>query len=172
MRLTLIGVVTTAVLVLSTAASAQTPDPAVGRKVWITMADASVHHGTVARVTPEVVTLTFGGATLALPTRDVRRIEAPDRVGDGVAKGAIGMAIIGGVGTGVFEYVLCARDCVFSTMKTGLVGVALGGAVGAVLGGLLDAANPERQVIFERTSLNIAPVITGRSRSVSFVVRW
>jgi len=172
MRLTLIGVVTTAVLVLSTAASAQTPEPAVGRMVWITMADASVHHGTVARVTPEVVTLTFDGATLALPTRDVRRIEAPDRVGDGVVKGAIGLAIVGGVGTGLLGGYVCEHNCASYMATVGLLGAAIGGAAGAVVGGLLDAANPGRHVIFERTSLNIAPVITGRSRSVSFVVRW
>jgi hypothetical protein len=172
MRLTLIGVVTAAMMVLSTTASAQTPNPTIGRKVWVTMADASVHHGTVVLVTSDAVMLKVGGATLALPTQDVRRIEAPDRVSDGVAKGAIGMAVVGGVGTGLLSAAFCESNCGSYVATVGLVGAAMGGAAGALIGGLLDAGNPARKVIFERTSLTIAPVITGRSRSVSFVVRW
>lgn len=156
MRLTLIGVVTAAMMVLSTAASAQTPNPAVGRKVWVTMADATVHQGTVARVTPEVVTLTFGGATMALATQDVRRIEAPDRVSDGVAKGAIGFGLAGGLGLGLLGGYVCEHNCASYMAKTGLFGAAVGAAAGAIVGGLLDAGNPAREVVFERTSLNIA----------------
>lgn len=172
MRLTLIGVVTAAMMVLSTAASAQTPNPTIGRKVWVTMADASVHHGTVALVTSDAVMLKVGGATLALPAQDVRRIEAPDPVSDGVAKGAIGFGLAGGLGLGLLGGYICEHGCASYMAKTGLVGAAIGGAAGALIGGLLDAGNPARKVIFERTSLTIAPVITGRSRSVSFVVRW
>lgn len=172
MRLTRIGIVFTGLLLSSAAAGAQTPDPAVGRKVWITMADASVHQGTVARVTPDIVTLTFKGATVTLPTQDVRRIEAPDPVRDGVTKGAIGLAAVGGLGFGVFGGLVCEHNCPSYMVKVGLVGAAMGAAGGAILGGLLDAGNPGREVIFERTSVSIAPVITGRSRSVSFVVRW
>jgi len=172
MRLALIGVVTAGLLVVSTGAKAQTPDSAVGRKVWVTMADASVHQGTVARVTGEVLTLALDGATTALATQDVRRIEAPDGVSDGVAKGAIGVAIAGGVGTGLLAGAICEHSCGSYVLKMGVVGTALGGVVGAIVGGLLDAANPGRQVIFERTSLTVAPIITGRSRSVAVVIRW
>jgi len=172
MQLTPIGIVATGVLLLSAAASAQTPTPAVGRKVWITMADASVHQGTVARVTEEVVTLTVAGDTVALASRDVRRIEAPDRVSDGVAKGAIGFGLAGGLGLGLMGGYVCEHNCASYMAKTGLFGAAVGAAAGAIVGGLLDAGNPARKVIFERTSLSIAPVITGRSRFVSVVVRW
>jgi hypothetical protein len=172
MRLTLIGVVAAAVLLMSSGASAQTPNPAVGRKVWITMADASVHQGRVARVTSDILTLSADGTTMALATRDVRRIEAPDGVRDGVAKGAIGTAIGGGLVLGVLGGLVCEHNCGAYMVQTGLFGAVVGGAAGAIAGGLLDAANPGRQVIFERTSLSIAPVITGKSRSVSIVVRW
>jgi hypothetical protein len=57
-------------------------------------------------------------------------------------------------------------------VKTGLFGAAVGAGAGAIVGGLLDAGNPARKIIFERTNLSIAPVITRRSKSVSFVFRW
>ncbi len=172
MRLTIIGVAATAVLLMSSGASAQTPNPAVGRKVWITMADASVHQGTVARVTSDILTLSADGTTMALATKDVRRIEAPDGVRDGVAKGAIGTAIAGGLVLGLLSGYVCEHSCSSHMVTVGLVGAATGGAVGAMAGGLLDAANPGRQVIFERTSLSIAPVLTAKSKSVSFFFRW
>lgn len=172
MRLARIGGLVVGLLAMSAAAMAQNPNPTVGQKVWITMADASVHHGRVARVTPEAVTLTIDGASAELAARDMRRIEAPDRVGDGVARGAIGLAIAGGLGNGLLAAAICEHNCASYVMKMGLAGAVLGGAAGAIVGGLLDAGNPGREVIFDRTSLTIAPVITARSRSVAVHVRW
>ncbi len=172
MRAVSIGVMMVGLLVTGSAASAQHPAPPVGQKVWITMADASVHHGTVAQVNAEAVTVVSDGASMALATKDVRRIEVPDRVGDGVARGAIGLAIVGGLGTGLMGAAVCEFGCLSYAAQMGLFGAVTGGAAGAIIGGLLDAANPGRDVLFDRASLTIAPVVARRSRSVSVRISW
>jgi hypothetical protein len=172
MRLTLIGAAIAGMLVWPAAAQAQAPNAAVGQKVWVTMADATVHKGKVARVTTESVTLTVAGGSVVLAAPDVRRIEASDRVKDGVVKGAIGFGLAGGLGLGLLGGYVCENGCPAYMVKTGLFGAAVGAATGAIVGGLLDAGNPARKVVFERTSLTIAPDIAGRSKSLSVVVRW
>jgi len=126
----------------------------------------------VERVTSGALSVTAHGVTTTLPTQDVRRIEAPDRVSDGVAKGAIGAAIAGGVGTGLMAGAICEHNCGAPMWRrSGFLVPLMGAATGAVVGGLIDAAPPGRQVIFERRLLTVAPIITGRSRSVAVVIR-
>lgn len=173
MRFVLIGVLTVTLVVTSTAAAAQSPDPAVGRKVWITLADASVQHGTVVRVDPDTLTLKVSGVTMPIAKDAIRRIEARDDVNDGIVRGAIGVGIAGAAVTGYLGYATCeSKYCAPYTLKIGLLGAAMGGAIGAVVGGLLDAGTPGREVIFERTQVSVAPVFTSQSRAVSVVVRW
>jgi hypothetical protein len=173
MRHGFLGIVIAGVLAAATPADAQAPAPAVGRSVWITMTDGTVHRGSVAGETSDAIRLQINGETTALAKSDVRRIEATDGVGDGIAKGAIGLAIVGAAGAGYLAYATCeSANCAPYTLKVGFVGAAMGGAAGALVGGLIDAAIPGRQVLFEQRTLTVVPVITGRSRSLTVLVRW
>lgn len=173
MRHHLITLVTAVLVATAMPAFAQVPDLAMGRTVWVTTVDGTVHHGKVAGDTRDAITLRLDGQETAVPRSDVRRIEARDSTADGVVKGAIGLGIVGAAGSGFLAYATCeGGNCAFYTVKIGLVGGAMGAAAGAVVGGLIDAAIPGRQVLFERGSLQITPVLTGASRSVVVRVRW
>jgi hypothetical protein len=173
MRLGLTFVVIAVLMAAPAPALAQARELAPGRTVWITTLDGIVHRGRVAGDTPDAITLSIDGATTTVARSDVRRIEARDSTADGVVKGAIGLGITGAVGSGYLAYATCeGGNCALYTVQIGLVGAAMGAAVGAVAGGLIDAVIPGRQVLFERQTLTIVPVVTGTSRSVAVTVRW
>lgn len=167
------GVIACVVLLFAGGVSAQTPGALTGKTIWITTTGGEVLQGTVAADSAGAITLRAGELTTTIPRSDVRRIEARDSVDDGVIRGTIAGAIVGAGGSGFMVYATCeVRNCAFYTVKIGLVGGAMGAAVGALAGALVDAAIPGRQVLFERQTLSIAPVVTHSSQSVSLRVRW
>lgn len=173
MRHEFVFLVAAMIVATTTPAPAQAPDLAVGRSIWITTTDGTVHRGKVEDETSDAITLRIDGAATKVALSSIRRIEARDSVHDGVVKGAVGLGIGGAVGSGYLAYATCeGGNCAFYTLKIGLVGGAIGAAAGAVTGGLIDAVVPGRQVLFERNILTIAPVVTRTSRFVSVQVRW
>lgn len=161
------------VLMMAAPVQAQSPDPGVGRTIWLTTADGVVHRGVVDRVTGDVIRLRIDGLLVDVPAPDVRRIETRDGVGDGMAKGAIALSAAGAVGAGYLGYATWeGGGRARYAFQVGVLGAMMGGVAGAIVGGLVDVAIPGREVLFERGTVTVTPVVTDTARSIGIRIRW
>src|SRR5687768_17301698 len=63
----------------------------VGQKVRVTVADGRIITGRVSLLTPASIEL----AGTSIATRDVRRVQVPDSLRDGIEKGAVLCGLLG-----------------------------------------------------------------------------
>ncbi len=145
-------------LILAAPASAQERH----KQVWVTQADSGdVVRGQI---------LGLSGETLALLTRDNRRVEVPlDRVlrieihGDSVKNGAaIGAAIMGGL-----SLLTCAR---FGGGGACVGGLVVNAVVGGLVGAGIDALNNGRTTIYSKPAAT--PAASGPGARVQFKLRF
>jgi hypothetical protein len=161
-----------------TASLARTPLAQIrsGQHVWITVADGEEYAGEVVSRAPGAVTLRrrHGGTSIA--TADIVRIDAPDRLLNGImigvgAGGAAGAVLGGIIGDFVCE---SSNGCV--TMGALLVG-GMGAGMGGLIGAMVDGVRDNRRPVYDRSAnprpqVTLVPVLSRDKRGVSATIRW
>lgn len=152
-------------------------DVHVGQRVWITTDDGAEHAGRIDQLTPAAIALDRGAGATLVPLARIRRIEATDTLGNGIAIGtAAGFAGLGGVAAWVTN-AACDNEggtCGLSTIgRLTLFGI-VGAGAGAGVGALVDALHHGRRTIYEHRGVTIAggPVVSRGVRGVSMSIRW
>jgi hypothetical protein len=146
--------------------------------VWVTTADGRELSGTVVSSTPTSVVVRKDGLDATVALGDVRRIEAPDSLSDGIRHGAIGGAVVcGGFALAVVrgfcgsEHASCSGAVPFVMISAGV-----GAGVGAGLGALIDHLVVHRDTIYAATAapmkIDWAPVVGPHHAGMGVTVRW
>lgn len=157
--------------------SAWGPTPLqTGRRVRIMRADGDETLGSIGQIDDgriEVVTRT-GRALFA--RGDVARIQLSDSVRDGVRRGALvgGAALAAIAAAGYLVSCDSDEDCSWAALATA-TGFGYGAGLGAIVGGMVDAAFDRPVGVFERTApVSSIPQIPVRGRGFSAIahVRW
>ncbi len=184
---------TTLMMVIPATAGAQLSTAAmpavVGQTVWLTSSDGRITKGKVLQQTAESIEVGGdGGATTQLGIADVRRVQSPDSVTNGVVKGALSLGLAGLlIGT-----IADAGDAVGQVFGSSLVillggqvepirpsnhyvtGALVGVAAGALLGYALDSGKVK--TLYEREdgglSVAVRPMLSETGNGVGVRVRW
>jgi hypothetical protein len=171
------------VLVSSLTVQAQTPAPqplaplpliSGGQRVWVTTADGRVFTGNLVLFTPAGVVVRKGGADARIEFGDVRRIEVPDRLGNGIRNGAIVGAVFYGAMSAAFAGGECDHGC-GGVVAFVVVGSAFGAALGAGIGALVDYLIVGRDVIYSApppASVRFAPILAPTRAGMAVRIAW
>ena len=155
----------------------------VGQNVRITTVDGATTQGNVIRLTPASVEIGDGGVTRSsLAVADVRQIQIPDPVKNGVVIGAVSLGLVGGLAGAYGAAVGDVYDSAFYSTEpdegTGAGGFLIGAAVGAIVGGLLGGAIDGARVrtIYTRPAggitLGLRPIVSAAGKGVALRVVW
>ena len=150
----------------------------IGQKVRITRGDGKVTTGTIQALTPGTVEVGKGAARASVAIADVRRIQIPDSVTNGVAIGALTLGLVGGLWGAVGDV---GTDLVVELTGTKsddsshvLMFAAGGAAVGALLGWAIDAG--KMQTIYKRensgVSVGVHPIASPAGKGIGLSLRW
>ena len=138
-----------------------------GEHLWITQDDGSIAEGVVGDVNSGSIELLRRSGRWLVDTTRVRRVEAPDRIRDGITTGAI----IGGLGFGVYGALIgrsiCECDDLWTPTLLAMTVGGFGAGGGALVGALSDSLHVGRRTILDRDSsarVSIAPIL-GRKRA-------
>lgn len=145
-----------------------------GQTVWITTRDGRSWKGLLADMSSTSVNVTREGVLTTLALSDIRRIEAPDKVFDGIRKGAL-IGASAGLPLFVYGMTACGNDseCEGYAALFGFAWSGIGSGVGALIGGIVDSLHEGRRTIFEGTSpFTVAPMITRHGAGIGAVIRW
>lgn len=159
--------------------------PAVGegQRVWVTTVDGREVAGTLLSLTRFHVVVGGTGADKQILLGDVRKIEVPDSLGNGIRNGAIvGALILGLVGNPLGEMV-CAetstdrydsRACLHTNT---LASHVLKGAIaGGVLGALIDHSIVGRDVIYSAKPtapvVHVSPMLAPKRAGLGVSISW
>ena len=161
----------------------------VGQKVSVTTANGKTIKGQVLSLSPTTLDLGKGEVvTTSLAIEDVRRLQSPDSVKNGIIKGAIGMGLagllVGSISDGMqatgevfgsfFLALLGGEPEPIPPTHHYLTGAIAGVAIGALVGYAMDAGN--EKIIFERgkngTSVGVRPIVSNAGKGVGVQVRW
>jgi hypothetical protein len=159
------------------AGAAAFPKLRAGQAIWATTDDGREWKGRIVAVTPDTVDLRDGGTTTLLRVATIRRIETPDRVGNGARNGAItGAAIYGGTAIGFVVGTDCLGESCDGVVPFLLVLTGSGAALGALAGLVVDALIPGRDVVYQAPPRQVAwrvqPIVTARRSGVAVTIRW
>jgi hypothetical protein len=141
---------------LTCLASAQTPPSAVhvGQTVWVNTVDGREMKGKVASVSATEIRVQTGQAATPFLWPQVRLIETPDSIRNGLVKGAI----IGGLSGLALTF---ANDCSSNECGEGFY-VPGGAAIGAAAGTGIDLLVHKRRVLYRaqgQTSLRFRVLV-------------
>ena len=157
---------------VSSAQAAQANLPLVyGQKISITKHDGSSIHGTVSAVTPGAVEM----QGIRFPVSDIDHIRALDSPWDGAGKGAsLGLLLgflVGSVDSNGMGFNSTSEPSSSSRL---IVGIGVGLAGGALLGGVLDALMT--RTVYRRTesgpTVAVRPIASSAGKGVGVRVRW
>ena len=154
--------------------SAALPGGRPGQTVWITTRDGRSWKGLLTDMSSTSVSVTREGALTTLSLADIRRIEAPDKVFDGIGKGAL-IGASAGLPLFIYGMTACGNDseCAGYAALYGFAWSGIGAGVGALIGGIADSLHEGRRTIFEGPSpLTVAPMITRHGAGIGAVIRW
>jgi hypothetical protein len=145
-----------------------------GQHVWLTTDDGRTFDGYVRDISSSSIEILRRSGPTRLDMVQVRRIEVPDGIRDGVKRGAV----IGGLGMGIYTGIIATGLCECHDGTNVLITVTfagIGAGSGALLGGIIDKLHVGRQTIFDRTNrttMTIAPVVTASRLGAAAAVRW
>ena len=152
---------------------------AVGQKVSVTTADGKTIRGHVFGISPTTLDIGQGGVvTTSLATADVRRVQVPDSVANGVWTGALTLGLAGAVWGLLGDATSDLASGIFTGKSAGtnytLIGTLAGASVGALLGYALDSSKVA--TIYQRdtagTSVAVRPIVSDAGKGVGVSVRW
>lgn len=143
---------------------------AIGQKVSITTADGTVTKGTIQTLTPASVVLANSKGVVSLAAADVTRIRVPDSPWDGAVKSALMSGLLG-----LAAGALASSASFEKPDQTDylLKGAGAGLAIGAVLGGVIDAIRME--TVYERhagMSVSVRPIVSAAGKGVGVRLQW
>jgi hypothetical protein len=171
------------VLVFAPGAEAQTlapqqlaPLPLIsgGQRVWVTTTDGRVFTGNLVLFTPAGVVVRKGGADARIEFGDVRKIEVPDRLGNGIRNGAIAGGVLYGTMSIAFAAGECEGHC-DGVVPFALITTAVGAGLGAGIGALVDYLTVGRDVIYSASppaSVRFAPILAPARAGVRVRISW
>jgi len=167
-------------------AEAQTPAVelpiAIGQKVRVTSADGKVTTGTIQALTPVSFEIGEGTARASLAMADVRRIQVPDSVTNGVVIGALSLGLVGAIwgatgdalGDAVVDVANLIAPAKGDDSNHALTFAVGGAAAGALLGYALDSA--KMKTIYRRehggVSVGVRPIVSAVGKGAGVSVRW
>jgi hypothetical protein len=143
----------------------------VGQTTWVTMADGRLWKGRISGLSTRTLELTHANGTTLLPVADVRKIEAPDRIIDGVLRGTvIGLT----AGIPAFIGALSWDDDPGFALMVGLGWSGIGAGMGAVIGAVADSFHEGRRVVYDagQSSVTFSPIVSRRGAGIGAVIRW
>jgi hypothetical protein len=145
-----------------------------GQRIWVTTSDGRTLDGYVGDISSSSIEILRESGRESLDMTQVRRVDTPDSVRDGVTRGAL----IGAAGLGVFTGILSTSICECHDATAVLVTMTfagLGAGSGALIGGVIDSFHVGRRTIFDRTAgttMTIAPVLTPSHLGAAAAIRW
>ncbi|MEO7190951.1 MAG: hypothetical protein ABI051_07830 [Vicinamibacterales bacterium] len=119
-----------------------------GQTVWVTDEAGIRTKGDLTSLSATELTVTRRGGGRTLATANVRRIEVPDRVVDGLAAGGITGGVAGGVLGALLFHSLCEQDGPCAALGAMIFG-GLGGGMGALTGVLVDSFHDGRRTVYD-----------------------
>ena len=145
------------------------------QRVWVTAADGRVVTGKLVVFSASRVVVRKDGADTSIAFGDVRRIDVPDLLDNGIRIGAITGAVLYGGMSIAFVQGFCDHDCaggaVFVVFSAGF-----GAALGAGMGALIDHLHKNREAIYiassSSPSVRFAPLLTPTRAGMGVSVRW
>jgi len=144
-----------------------------GREVWVTTASGALVHGEVTAVSGGSLGLRQRRGDVAVPLDEIRLVEGPDSLKNGILIGAATGALSGGALFTWAANVLCESDpCAPFAVIAFLYGAGSGAAVGGLLGAMVDGLVPGRRTLFEKSGVRLVPVVTPSGRGVYMTVAW
>lgn len=162
----------------NTASLARTPLARVrsGQHVWITVSDGQEYAGEVVSRAPGAVTLRHRHGATSIATTDIVRIDAPDRLLNGIMIGMGAGGAAGAVLGGILGDFVCesSNGCVtIGALLVGGMGAGMGGLIGAMVDGVRDNRRPvyDRSTT-PRTQVTLAPILSREQRGLSAMIRW
>lgn len=144
----------------------------VGQTVWVTTADGREVEGIIGSVSGSEIGVQTGQQVTSFRWTEVRLIQAPDSIVDGVVKGAIYGGLAGAIPAAVFmgSY----GECPCSTSGGIVMGyTALGAGIGAVIGAAVDGNRIGRRQLYKASpTVALAPLLLPGRVAVTAAVRW
>ena len=146
-----------------------------GREVWVTTSTGALVHGEVSAISGRSLDIRQRTGDVTITLDDIRLVEGRDSLKNGIIIGAASGALAAGV---FFASLLSAAECPSGpgTCSDGVEAFALGGAVGAVGGGLLgalvDGLIHGRQTLFDSNTIRFVPVVTPSKKAVDLTISW
>jgi hypothetical protein len=141
------------------------PAVRVGQTIWIIDAEGVTHQGELASSRADSLTLTTRAGATTIAASDIRRIERPDSLRNGLAIGTASGAIPGAVFGAIIGNLLCEESGGCAVVGALAFG-GIGAGIGALTGLLIDSFRDGRQVVYDerpsRTALTIMPIAGGR----------
>jgi hypothetical protein len=146
-----------------------------GQHVWVTQSDGLVVEGAIGDLTPSAMEIVRRDGRTSVEMLRVRKVEIPDSLGDGIARGTL----IGTVGFGVYGALIASALCECDDLGTAagltIVFAGMGAGGGALIGALSDSLHVGRRVILDRSTgaaVSVAPLF-GRNRTGAVAaIRW
>lgn len=148
-----------------------------GQRAWVTMTDGRAHEGRVTSVARRTLDLALAESSIVLPTTDIRRIETPDSLANGVKWGALAGGSVMGTLTTIFAVAYCGGggDC-GNPVGLVLVTTGLGAGLGALGGAIVDRFIDGRQIVYESGSsgpeVGVAPLIVKSGGGLVGRIGW
>jgi hypothetical protein len=162
----------------SKASLARTPLAQVrsGQHAWITVADGREYAGEVVSRGPDAVTLRHRRGATSIATADIVRIDAPDRLLNGIMIGMGAGGAAGGVLGGILGDFVCESSNGCVTVGALLVG-GMGAGMGSLIGAMVDGIRDNRRPVYDRSAtpraqVTLAPVLSRDKRGVAAIIRW
>jgi hypothetical protein len=147
-----------------------------GQHVWITVNDGHEYAGDVVSRAPGSVTLRHAQGATSIATTDIVRIEAPDRLLNGIMIGMGAGGAAGAVLGGILGDFICESSSGCVTIGALLVG-GMGAGMGSLIGAMVDGVRDNRRPVYDRSAnprpqVTLAPVLSRDKRGVAATIRW
>lgn len=134
-----------------------------GQTVWITSANGRELQGTLAGISDGAIDVTMLGNTVTYPFTDVRRIEVPDPIINGLLVGGLMGTLVGSIP---------AWD-VHRSRSSAFISTLAGAGVGAAGGAYFDYLRQGRKMVLKNAVIvSVAPIVLPTTFAFNATVRW
>lgn len=156
---------------------------AKGQKVWVTASDGVKREGRIVGLSGASIDVSTLRGITSWAWSDVRKVETPDPIRNGIRNGAIAGAIAGAAGGMMLGYGLrCQSSCDddYSVARDVAGGALIGGVFGTgwgvAYGALIDWLVHRRRTVYESegtaAGVRLIPVYSQHGARAELVVFW